>query len=439
MNKPCGRHFPFAILLPLYCSVHHLTVIASSVISGDEYTEGPPCRDHQDDCPLIVADTMDPCRTDPSKMLHDCPKSCKFCQDEDDSAAAAGRPLGSHFHMGVPQKLDGLYVEEFEEFYMKGVQHLLAVAENPELNHMLDHCYNQHEMCTQWAIYNNCFGRGAANAYLMATLCCPVCTAASQLDFLKRCPMDPDAYTAFSAPGDVTKHFERTITEFPQYSPKVLSRPTYVNGDDETSADYKIGPWIITLDAFLSEEEAQRLIYWGHVHGYERSEDGGEIGLDGTWKPVITEERTSSEAWCAGKCFTDPIVQKLLKRVENVTGIPIEHSDWLQLLKYDKREFYLTHEDYHSYQAFSQTGARILTFYMYLNDVEYGGGTNFPFLDITVTPKFGRVAMWSNVKDEDPNEGHVFARHQALPVIKGVKYGATAWFHHRPYSDECGR
>jgi len=62
---------------------------------------------------------------------------------------------------------------------------------------------------------------------------------------------------------------------------------------------------------------------------------------------------------------------------------------------------------------------------MYLNDVEQGGGTNFPYLDLTVMPKRGRVLMWANVQDEDPDEEHLHARHQALPVISGEKYGAT--------------
>lgn len=63
--------------------------------------------------------------------------------------------------------------------------------------------------------------------------------------------------------------------------------------------------------------------------------------------------------------------------------------------------------------------------------MEEGGETRFSYLDINVKPKLGRVLVWSNILDEDPAEEDVEARHEALPVIKGQKYGATAWFHHR--------
>lgn len=260
---------------------------------------------------------------------------------------------------------------------------------------------------------------------MMDTECCPVCKSASQLAFLRRCPIDPNGYNAFAVEGDVTKHFERSISEFQQYNPQVLARPTYLPGDTDANADYKIGPWIITLDGVATDEEMDRIISWGKTIGYERSTDGGDNEMDGSWGGVVTDDRTSSETFCEGDCFVDPVIQGLMKRIEDVTGIPQEHSDYLQLLHYNEGEFYRTHQDYHSHQVFSSTGARILTFYIYLNDVEHGGGTNFPYLDLTVTPKRGRVLMWANVLDEDPNEEDKRARHQALPVLSGEKFGAT--------------
>jgi prolyl 4-hydroxylase len=86
-------------------------------------------------------------------------------------------------------------------------------------------------------------------------------------------------------------------------------------------------------------------------------------------------------------------------------------------------------------------GVRILTVFLYLNDVEAGGGTDFPRLGITVQPKRGRAVIWASVLDEDPNAKDARTHHQALPVEKGVKYGANAWLHQRdfklPYSKSC--
>jgi prolyl 4-hydroxylase len=70
---------------------------------------------------------------------------------------------------------------------------------------------------------------------------------------------------------------------------------------------------------------------------------------------------------------------------------------------------------------------------MYLSDVEEGGGTNFPYVNETVTPKRGRAALWPSVLDQDPNSKDIRTSHQALPVIKGVKYGANAWIHQRDF------
>jgi len=78
---------------------------------------------------------------------------------------------------------------------------------------------------------------------------------------------------------------------------------------------------------------------------------------------------------------------------------------------------------------------------MYLEDVEEGGGTNFPNNGggMTVTPKKGRAVLWPSVFDERPNQPDARSAHQALPVIKGVKYGANAWIHQRDFKGPNSR
>ena len=58
---------------------------------------------------------------------------------------------------------------------------------------------------------------------------------------------------------------------------------------------------------------------------------------------------------------------------------------------------YNTHHDYIPHQKTRQCGPRILTFFMYLSDVDAGGGTDFPDLGITVMPKKGRALLWPSV------------------------------------------
>ena len=73
------------------------------------------------------------------------------------------------------------------------------------------------------------------------------------------------------------------------------------------------------------------------------------------------------------------------------------------------------------------------------NDVEAGGGTNFPDLNITVMPKRGRVLIWPSVLNETPNEKDFRTDHQALPVEAGIKYGANAWLHMRDFKSANDR
>lgn len=64
-----------------------------------------------------------------------------------------------------------------------------------------------------------------------------------------------------------------------------------------------------------------------------------------------------------------------------------------------------------------------------------GGGTRFPLLDITVQPKKGNAVLWPSVVDEDIEKKDFRTDHEALPVVKGIKFGANAWIHTRNYRE----
>lgn len=91
------------------------------------------------------------------------------------------------------------------------------------------------------------------------------------------------------------------------------------------------------------------------------------------------------------------------------------------------------HHDYIPHHQDMPCGVRILTLFIYLNDVEEGGGTHFPLLDITVMPKKGAALLWPSVLDDAPEKKEGRTDHEALPVLKGIKYGANAWIHSRDF------
>jgi prolyl 4-hydroxylase len=146
-------------------------------------------------------------------------------------------------------------------------------------------------------------------------------------------------------------------------------------------------------------------------------------------------------------CFDDPAAATVRAKFENLTQIPDAHSEYLQLLRYEVGQFYGVHHDFSEYDTWRPIGPRILTVFLYLNDVEAGGGTNFPRLGdteaggLTVLPKQGRVLVWPSVMAEDPHTMDPRTHHQALPVEAGIKYSANGWIHLRdfktPYATGC--
>jgi prolyl 4-hydroxylase len=76
---------------------------------------------------------------------------------------------------------------------------------------------------------------------------------------------------------------------------------------------------------------------------------------------------------------------------------------------------------------------RILTVFLYLNDVEEGGETDFPTLGLSITPKKGKIVLWPNVYMANPDARDSRTAHQAKAGEKGVKYAANLWIHQRDF------
>ena len=332
---------------------------------------------------------------------------------------------------GVAQVVDGPKEESTPNW-----ERLLAVHKymtktvfvDPLYKDVRDTCKNQEERCTFWASIGEC----EKNPSYMITSCGPACFACDKMVFEVRCPIPPDLPDALE-PGDLNKLFERLTTDpyYQQYEPQIMFDP----GQTISSGRFegKDAPWVITMDSFLSQEECDALIKLGAKQGYEQSEDVGERLPDGTYDGKKSDGRTSTNAWCLDNCYRHPVTQRVLDRIANLTDIPESNFEHLQLLRYEETQFYEVHHDYIEYQTDYACGVRVLTVFMYLNDVEAGGGTNFPDLNLTVQPKAGRVLIWPSVLDSDPHQKDGRTDHQALPVEKGIKFAANAWIHQHDF------
>lgn len=238
-------------------------------------------------------------------------------------------------------------------------------------------------------------------------------------------------------PGDLNRMFENIISNpniTNKYAVNILSRP------NSTVDGILNGPWVVVMDNFINATESDRLINLGSNAGYQRSTDLGKVSETGQYSSKVSERRTSMNAWCTTEeCLDDPIATTVYNRIESITGIPIVNSEAFQLLRYEKGQFYLQHHDYITEDYDRVQGVRILTVYLYLNDVQEGGGTNFPRLNLTVYPRQGRALIWPSVYNDRPHIKDPRTQHQALPVDgeNDVKYGANVWLHQREIVDEC--
>ncbi len=152
-----------------------------------------------------------------------------------------------------------------------------------------------------------------------------------------------------------------------------------------------------------------------------------------------SDGRTGSVAWV--KHDQTPIVRGLVKRVSNLVGIPVRHAESLQVVHYGETQEYKPHFDAYDMttekgqQRTAKGGQRLLTALMYLNDVEDGGGTIFPKLELEVEAKPGRMVIFHNVGDHalEDTTRHRRALHGGSPVWGGQKWACNLWFRQLPY------
>ncbi|KAI4344992.1 hypothetical protein L6164_012162 [Bauhinia variegata] len=193
-------------------------------------------------------------------------------------------------------------------------------------------------------------------------------------------------------------------------------------------------PRIILLHNFLSMEECDYL----RAIALPRLEISTVVDTK-TGKGIKSDVRTSSGMFLQPEERKYPMVQAIEKRISVYSQIPVEHGELIQVLRYEKSQFYKPHYDYFS-DTFNlkRGGQRVATMLMYLNDNVEGGETYFPLAGsgdcscggktvkgLSVKPTKGNaILFWSMGLDgqSDPN-----SIHGACEVLSGEKWSATKW------------
>ena len=128
----------------------------------------------------------------------------------------------------------------------------------------------------------------------------------------------------------------------------------------------------------------------------------------------------------------DENVKIIIKRIEDLLGLPCENLEDIQIGNYQTGQFYGYHTDsfdtkgysYHRKLGFHQ---RLFTVMIYLNKPLKGGNTRFKYLDISIKPEVGKLLVFSNVI-KGSNKINEKSIHSGLPVEEGEKWIMTFWF-----------
>ena len=237
----------------------------------------------------------------------------------------------------------------------------------------------------------------------MNSNCALACRSCLHLDYIYRCPIDSSKDVLKAK--ELNSLFERivSIPGFLEHGNKVISKPMiFKSNERKINEQNKEDPWLLKFDNFLSSKECDQLV-----------KHGGRIGFN-----------KMDNTWCDENCTNDSIVQKLVSKISKVVGIPSQNFETIHFSKRGEkmRTTYPPRHDYIDYHDEKQYGPRILSFFVFLNDVQDGGGKSFKYINgQAVRPRRGRALLWSNVLIGDFN----FLKanrmvHEGLEVRKGI-------------------
>jgi prolyl 4-hydroxylase len=212
-----------------------------------------------------------------------------------------------------------------------------------------------------------------------------------------------------------------------------------MNKDNKQKLEEPIGPKYISdpnynvqiFEGLLSDSECKELIQIAKNNKMEPSQvvsDKSTSAYDSDW-------RNSSQIWMDAK--TNPILTKLSKFSEELTGYPYVNQEMVQIVKYeiggkfDAHFDSCVHQDSICKEMNRKAGERRTTMLVYLNDDMEGGETEFVEIDKKIKPQTGKAIMFQSTNDKDQTIKE--SKHRGCPVVKGEKWIATIWSHSLPY------
>lgn len=133
----------------------------------------------------------------------------------------------------------------------------------------------------------------------------------------------------------------------------------------------------------------------------------------------------------------DPFVKMLHRRMDDLIGAEDKFGETMQGQRYEVGQEFKAHHDWFDTSApywegeVAHGGQRAWTLMVYLNDVEAGGATEFPKVQIAIPPQKGTLVAWNNANAD--GKVNMASLHAGTPVVAGKKYVITRWYRARPW------
>jgi prolyl 4-hydroxylase len=140
---------------------------------------------------------------------------------------------------------------------------------------------------------------------------------------------------------------------------------------------------------------------------------------------------TAEQDWFGPKLLR--IIARIERRLTRLLACdPARFESW-QATRYGKGGRFNYHVD-GGYWKRSAAGDRKRTYLLYLDRPQNGGETHFRALNITVSPKPGRLVVWENLLPSGQCDHAMI--HSGLEVRKGTKTTLVTWERERLFRKE---
>jgi len=186
-------------------------------------------------------------------------------------------------------------------------------------------------------------------------------------------------------------------------------------------------PVIYVFEDFLRANEMAELIAAAQFNLQRAVVSDAKIGK-------VSLSRTGQNCWVRHR--QTAVIGGLCDRVSALVGLPLTQAESLQVIHYAETQEYKPHFDAwdastdRGKRCMERGGQRLVTCLLYLNEVESGGGTCFPKLDMEVRAVQGRMVLFHNCQ-AGTNLRHPASLHGGLPVEAGEKWACNLWFRER--------